>query len=63
MFLFCILEIFEMLLIINNMNKTEKLEVQLLQNVEVLKIITASLNEHLECMELEHHKDKRVKIK
>ncbi len=60
-FLFCVLEIFELVLIINDMNKTEKLEAQLRQNLEVLEYITILLNEHLEGMQLEHHK--KIKIK
>ncbi|GAA6803488.1 hypothetical protein BTM502_14710 [Helicobacter pylori] len=36
-FLFCILQIFELVLIINNMNKTEKLEQQLLENLKELE--------------------------
>lgn len=38
-FLFCVLEIFELGLIINDMNKTEKLELQLRQNLEMLEKI------------------------
>ncbi|GAA6830255.1 hypothetical protein BTM115_11490 [Helicobacter pylori] len=62
-FLFCVLDIFELVLIINDMNKTEKLEAQLWQNLEVLEEITILLNEHLEGMQLEHFKDKKIKIK
>ncbi|GAA9592106.1 hypothetical protein HpHA63_09850 [Helicobacter pylori] len=62
-FLFCLLEIFELVLIINDMNKTEKLEAQLRQNLEVLEDITILLNEHLEGMRLEHFEDKNIKIK
>ncbi|GAA8585628.1 hypothetical protein HpBT295_11430 [Helicobacter pylori] len=36
-FLFCILQIFELVLIIDNMNKTEKLEQQLLENLKKLE--------------------------
>ncbi|BAW36334.1 hypothetical protein [Helicobacter pylori] len=53
LFLFCLLEIFELVLIINDMNKTEKLEAQLRQNLEVLETITNLLNKHLEGMQLE----------
>ncbi len=63
MFLFCVLEIFELTLIINDMNKTEKLEAQLQQNLKVLKNITILLNEHLEGMQLKYFKDKKIKIK
>ncbi len=37
LFLFCLLEVFELVLIINCLNNTEKLEVQLQQNLEMLK--------------------------
>ncbi len=64
LFLFVFLEIFELALIINDMNKTEKLEKQLRQNLEVLETITNLLNEHLEGMEnLEPFHDKKIKIK
>ncbi|GAA9437490.1 hypothetical protein BTM431_15270 [Helicobacter pylori] len=53
-FLFCVLEVFELVLIINDMNKTEKLEAQLRRNLEVLEEITFLLNEHEQCMELEN---------
>ncbi len=59
LFLFVFLEIFELVLIINDMNKTEKLEYQLRQNLEVLETIANLLNEHLEGMDLEHFKDKK----
>lgn len=41
------------------MNKTEKLEYQLLQNLKVLEKITTLLNEHLEGMQLKTFKDSR----
>lgn len=62
-FLFCILEIFELVLIINDMNKTEKLEAEIRNNLKVLEDITILLNEHLEGMQLEHFEDKKIKIK
>ncbi|GAA9374964.1 hypothetical protein BTM413_12490 [Helicobacter pylori] len=62
-FLFCVLEIFELVLIINDMNKTEKLEAQLRRNLEALEEITILLNEHLECMQLGHFEDKKIKIR
>ncbi len=62
-FLFCILEIFEMVLIIADMNKTEKLEAEIRNNLNVLEDITIFLNEHLEGMRLEHFKDKKINIK
>ncbi len=63
LFLFCVLEIFELVLIISDMNKTEKLEAEIKNNLESLRDITILLNEHLEGMVLEHHKDKKNKIK
>ncbi|WP_120872383.1 hypothetical protein [Helicobacter pylori] len=62
-FLFCLLEIFELALIITDMNKTEKLEAEIRNNLKVLEDITILLNEHLEGMELENFKDKKIKIK
>ncbi|QQW61516.1 hypothetical protein [Helicobacter pylori] len=50
LFLFVLLEVFELVLIIEDMNKTEKLEKQLTNNLEVSKTITKLLNEHLEGM-------------
>ncbi|EJB37853.1 hypothetical protein [Helicobacter pylori] len=38
-FLFCILEIFELVLIINDMNKTEKLEAEVKNNLKALQDI------------------------
>ncbi|MFP6306894.1 hypothetical protein ACLGEJ_04400 [Helicobacter pylori] len=62
-FLFCMLEIFELLLIINDMNKTEKLEAEINNNLKVLEDITILLNKYLEGMQLEHFEDKKIKIK
>lgn len=62
-FLFCMLEIFELCLIINDMNKTEKLEAQIQQNLKVLEDITILLNEHLEGMRLKHFQNKKMIIK
>ncbi|WQW42126.1 hypothetical protein KVL74_06260 [Helicobacter pylori] len=62
-FLFCILEIFEMILIINDMNKTEKLEAEIRNNLKVLEDITILLNKHLEGMQLEHFQDKKIRLK
>ncbi len=63
LFLFCLLEIFELALIINDMNRTEKLETEIRNNLNVLEGITILLNEHLYGMDLEHSKDKKIKIK
>ncbi|MFP6286477.1 hypothetical protein ACLGDW_04830 [Helicobacter pylori] len=62
-FLFCVLEIFELVLIITDMNKTEKLEAEIRNNLKVLEDITILINEHLECMQLERFEDKKIKIK
>ncbi|KOS33514.1 hypothetical protein [Helicobacter pylori] len=62
-FLFCMLEIFELLLIINDMNKTERLEVEIRNNLKALRDITILSNEHLEGMQLEHFKNKKIRIK
>ncbi|MGL2881120.1 hypothetical protein ACQKBE_03935 [Helicobacter pylori] len=63
LFLFCLLECFEMVLIINDMNKTEKLEREIKQDLEAIETITELLNEHLEGMDLEHFHDKKIRIK
>ncbi|WQT20829.1 hypothetical protein E5A86_01015 [Helicobacter pylori] len=47
LFLFCLLEIFELVLIINDMNKTEKLEQQLRENLKLLDASTNLLNDDL----------------
>ncbi|ENH59897.1 hypothetical protein HPHPA11_1043 [Helicobacter pylori Hp A-11] len=58
-FLFCLLEIFELVLIINDMNKTEKLETEIRNNLKLLEDITILFNKHLEGMENLEHKKKR----
>lgn len=63
LFLFCLLEIFELVLVINDVNKTEKLEAKVEDNLKALERITILLNEHLEGMALQHSKDKRAIIK
>ncbi|MUU54820.1 hypothetical protein F7207_07750 [Helicobacter pylori] len=62
-FLFCLLEIFEMFLIINDMEKTEKLEREVSKNLEILETIAELLNEHLEGMQLEKPEIKIFKNK
>ncbi|GAA9682005.1 hypothetical protein HpVH33_14490 [Helicobacter pylori] len=59
LFLFCLLQIFELVLVISEMNRTEKLEVKIKANLKMLENIT----EHLEGIDLEHLKDKEIKIK
>ncbi|WP_024949747.1 hypothetical protein [Helicobacter pylori] len=51
LFLFCVLEIFELGIIINTMNKTEKLEAKIENNLKALEHITILLNEHPDCMD------------
>lgn len=63
MFLFSILSIFELFLIIEDMNKTEKLEAKIENNLKVLESITILLNRDLEGMDLEHFHDKKIRIK
>ncbi len=63
LFLFCLLEVFELFLIIDDMNKTERLEAEIRNNLKALGDITVLLNEHLDGMVLQHPKDKKVKIK
>ncbi|MFB1280212.1 hypothetical protein ACLGEA_07860 [Helicobacter pylori] len=63
-FLFCVLEIFELLLIIEDMNKTEKLEKDLWKNLQIIEKATDLLKEGLENMgDLKHFHDKKIKIK
>ncbi len=57
-FLFCLLEIFELGLVINNMDRSEKLEAKIENNLKVLERIMFLLDEHLDIS-----KDKRIKIK
>ncbi|RKV15260.1 hypothetical protein KVM52_01005 [Helicobacter pylori] len=57
LFLFCLLGVFELVLIINDMNKTEKLESEVKKSLEVIETITKLLNEH------EHFHDKKIRIK
>ncbi len=63
LFLFSLLEIFELFLIIEDMNKTEKLEVEIKKNLAVIETITELLNEHLEGMQQEEPKIKLYKNK
>ncbi|GHQ00236.1 hypothetical protein VN0271_10490 [Helicobacter pylori] len=58
LFLFCLLQIFELVLIISEMNKTEKSEAKIETNLKMLENITKHLN-----IELGHLKDKEIKIK
>ncbi|WRF05870.1 hypothetical protein KVE59_01035 [Helicobacter pylori] len=62
-FLFCILEIFELVLIVKDMNDTEKLETEIRNNLKELEYTTILLKEYLECKQLKHFEDKKIKIK
>ncbi|WP_187898169.1 hypothetical protein [Helicobacter pylori] len=46
-FLFCLLEILELVLIINDMNKTEKLEAEIKNDLKVLQDDLILLNKYL----------------
>ncbi|GAA6881152.1 hypothetical protein HpHNI66_15010 [Helicobacter pylori] len=63
LFLFCLLEIFELLLAIEYIGKIEKLEVKIIDNLKASEDITILLNEHLIGMNLKHFKDKKIKVK
>ncbi|GAA6886753.1 hypothetical protein CHC143_11950 [Helicobacter pylori] len=60
-FLFCLLEIFELVLIINDMNQTEKLENDLRNNLQTMEHVMNLLNEHLEGMRLKYFENKNIK--
>ncbi len=61
--LFCLLGIFELVLIAISMNEVEKLETETGNNLKVLEDIVILSNRHLEHMDLEHSKDKQIKIR
>ncbi|MGL2336536.1 hypothetical protein ACOWLH_07885 [Helicobacter pylori] len=63
LFLFCILSVLELFLIIEDMNKTEKLENEVKKNLEVIKTIAELLNEYLEGEQLEKPEIKIFKNK
>ncbi|RPF66655.1 hypothetical protein EGV97_09380 [Helicobacter pylori] len=46
-FLFCLLEILELVLIINDMNKTEKLEAEIKNDLKVLQDDIILLNKYM----------------
>ncbi len=48
LFLFCLLEIFELVLIISDMDKTEKLETEIRNNLKVLRDIMILLDKKQE---------------
>ncbi|GAA9639466.1 hypothetical protein Va24_04090 [Helicobacter pylori] len=61
--LFCLLEIFELVLSIGYISKIEKIEAKVINNLEVSEDIAILLNEHLKGMNLKHFKDKKIKVK
>ncbi|RVZ04794.1 hypothetical protein [Helicobacter pylori] len=63
LFLFCVLSLFELLLIIEDMSKTEKLEREVEKNLEAIETIAELLNEHSEVMQLEKPEIKLFKNK
>ncbi|GAA7956269.1 hypothetical protein COL5_14610 [Helicobacter pylori] len=58
LFLFCILNILQLFLIIEDMNKTEKFEKEIKNNLEETKAIVELLNEQLEKPESKIFKNK-----
>ncbi|WP_101020923.1 hypothetical protein [Helicobacter pylori] len=60
-FLFCLLEIFELVLIINDMNKTEKLENDIKNNLQAMEKIMNLLNKRLEGMQFFENKKSILK--
>ncbi|WP_120941892.1 hypothetical protein [Helicobacter pylori] len=62
-FLFCLLEIFELGLTIGCIGTIEKLEVKITNNLKASENIAILLDEHLKGMDLKHFKDKNIKIK
>lgn len=62
-FLFCLLEIFELSLTIGYIGKIEKLETEIIKNLKASEDIAILLNEHLIGMDSKHFKDKKIKVK
>ncbi|WP_121054555.1 hypothetical protein [Helicobacter pylori] len=56
LFLFSVLSVFELFLIIEDMNKTEKIEIELKKNLEVIETFTELLNMQLEKPEIKRYK-------
>ncbi|RKV11112.1 hypothetical protein DDP51_00795 [Helicobacter pylori] len=63
-FLFCLLEIFEMVLIINDMNKTEKLEIEVRNNLKALNdiVLLVNINQTFK-QHVENFQDKKINVK
>ncbi|XNZ29331.1 hypothetical protein ACKRAR_01575 [Helicobacter pylori] len=62
-FLFCFLEIFELMFIISDMNKTQKIESEIKKDLKAMETIINLLNEHLEGMQLKYFHDKKNKTR
>ncbi|WQX90167.1 hypothetical protein KVK88_01995 [Helicobacter pylori] len=62
-FLFCFLEIFELVLIISDMSKTQKLESEIKKDLKAMDTIINLLNENLEGMQLKYFHDKKNKTR
>lgn len=60
LFLFCVLSILELCLIIEDMNKTERLENDVKKNLEALETITELLNGYLKGMQLEEKPEIKI---
>ncbi|GAA9651203.1 hypothetical protein HpHCM43_14750 [Helicobacter pylori] len=63
LFLFSLLESFELCLGISDLNRIERLETEIRKNLKALEDITVLLREYLERTDLEHFKDDGGKIK
>ncbi|ANT42807.1 hypothetical protein JT175_07170 [Helicobacter pylori] len=60
LFLFYTLGVFELVLIIEDMNKTEKLEIEIKKNLAVIETIVELLNDHLEGMQ--EQQEQKIKL-
>ncbi|GAA7093959.1 hypothetical protein HpCHN30_12090 [Helicobacter pylori] len=63
LFLFVVLEFFELGLTVGYIGAIEKLEVKITNNLKASEDIAILLNEHLKGMDLKHFKDKNIKPK
>ncbi|GAA9624352.1 hypothetical protein HpVa144_06850 [Helicobacter pylori] len=62
-FLFCLLEIFELAFVVSYIDKIEKIETEVINNLKMSEDIATLLNEHLIDMGSKHFKDKKIKVK
>ncbi|GAA9636325.1 hypothetical protein HpVa149_03390 [Helicobacter pylori] len=62
-FLFCLLEIFELAFTISYIDKIEKIETEIINNLKISEDIAVLLNEHLRGMGAKHFKDKKKEVK